>query len=216
MSQQRSPEFPLAQCRADPRRRAQRKSSERRDSTSARSLPEDLSVSRPKCGDFARGSHQLRSLHSAPGSSGLWPHVVCEGLLCQAASDTPSRPMFHSVFGGDVRKFAMSVCALLLTIFVSAEASAQRRVTGRVLGNNNEPIVSASVNVQGTTIGGYTGDDGRFSLNNVPAGAQVLVVRRIGFRRVNMPLTATSDAIDIRLEPPRRSPRRMPRTPSRR
>jgi TonB-linked SusC/RagA family outer membrane protein len=94
----------------------------------------------------------------------------------------------------------MSVCALLLTIFVSAEASAQRRVTGRVLGNNNEPIVSASVNVQGTTIGGYTGDDGRFSLNNVPAGAQVLVVRRIGFRRVNMPLTATSDAIDIRLE----------------
>ena len=94
----------------------------------------------------------------------------------------------------------MLVLALMLTLVVSAEASAQRRVTGRVTATSGEPVQAASVNVQGTTIGAYTGEDGRFTLNNVPAGAQVIVVRRIGYRRVTQPLQATSDQIDIRLE----------------
>src|SRR5258707_549491 len=93
----------------------------------------------------------------------------------------------------------MWFCALLLTVLVSAEASAQRRVTGRVTSTTGEAIASASVNVQGTTIGAYTAEDGRFTLNNVPGGAQVLVVRRIGYRRINQPLAATSDQVDIRL-----------------
>ena len=99
-----------------------------------------------------------------------------------------------------MRKFGLWVLALLLTVFVSAEASAQRRVTGRVTGSSGEPVSSASVNVQGTTIGAYTAEDGRFTLSNVPSGAQVLVVRRIGYRRVNTPLPATSDNVEIRLE----------------
>lgn len=94
----------------------------------------------------------------------------------------------------------MWVMALLLTLIVGAEASAQRRVTGRVTGNAGEPVNSASVTVQGTTIGAYTQEDGRFTLPNVPAGAQVLVVRRIGYRRLNQPLPATVDNVEVRLE----------------
>jgi TonB-linked SusC/RagA family outer membrane protein len=94
----------------------------------------------------------------------------------------------------------MWVLTLLLTLVVSAEASAQRRVTGRVTATSGEPVQAASVNIQGTTIGAYTGEDGRYTLNNVPAGAQVLVVRRIGYRRATQPLQATSDALDVRLE----------------
>jgi len=94
----------------------------------------------------------------------------------------------------------MWVCALLLTGFVSAEAQAQRRITGRVTATTGEPVASASVNVQGTTIGAYTAEDGRYTLNNVPNGAQVLVVRRIGYKRVNQPLSATADAVDVRIE----------------
>lgn len=94
----------------------------------------------------------------------------------------------------------MLVLTLLLTLVVSAEASAQRRVTGRVTATTGEPVQAASVNVQGTTIGAYTSEDGRFTLNNVPAGAQVLVVRRIGFRRVAQPLPATTDQVDVRME----------------
>lgn len=99
-----------------------------------------------------------------------------------------------------MRKFGLWVLTLLLTLCASAEASAQRRVTGRVTGPAGEPVQSASVSVQGTTIGGYTAEDGRFALANVPQGAQVLVVRRIGFRRMTQPLPATSDNLDVRLE----------------
>jgi TonB-linked SusC/RagA family outer membrane protein len=94
----------------------------------------------------------------------------------------------------------MLVLTLVLTLFVSAEASAQRRVTGRVTATTGEPVQAASVNVQGTTIGAYTGEDGRFTLNNVPAGAQVIVIRRIGYRRATQPLSATTDQVEARLE----------------
>ena len=99
-----------------------------------------------------------------------------------------------------MRKLGLWVLTLLLTVFVSAEASAQRRVTGRVTGTTGEPVSSASVSVQGTTIGGYTNEDGRYTLTSVPAGAQVLVVRRIGYRRATVPLPATQDQLDIKLE----------------
>ena len=99
-----------------------------------------------------------------------------------------------------MRKFGSLVCVLLLLVLISAEASAQRRVTGRVTGSAGELVSSAAVSVQGTTIGTRTEEDGRFTLINVPAGAQVLVVRRLGYRRVTQPLPATSDNLDIRLE----------------
>ena len=94
----------------------------------------------------------------------------------------------------------MWVLTLVLTVLVSADASAQRRVTGRVTSTTGEPVQAASVNVQGTTIAAYTAEDGRFTLNNVPAGAQVIVARRIGYRRVATPLPATQDQLDVRME----------------
>jgi TonB-linked SusC/RagA family outer membrane protein len=99
-----------------------------------------------------------------------------------------------------VRKFGLWVLTLVLTLCVSAEASAQRRVTGRVTGTSGEPVAAASVSVQGTTIGGYTVEDGRFTLNGVPAGAQTLVVRRIGYRRTTAPLAAGQDVANIVIE----------------
>ena len=99
-----------------------------------------------------------------------------------------------------MRKFGLLVLPLVLTVFASTEAAAQRRVIGRVVGPSGEAVSNASVNVQGTTIGAYTADDGRYILNNVPAGAQVLAVRRIGYRHTTQFLSATSDAVDIRLD----------------
>jgi TonB-linked SusC/RagA family outer membrane protein len=83
---------------------------------------------------------------------------------------------------------------------VSAEASAQRRVTGRVTGAAGEPVQAASVSVQGTTIGTYTAEDGRFTLNSVPQGTQVLVVRRIGYQRTSTPLGAGQDQVNVQLQ----------------
>lgn len=92
------------------------------------------------------------------------------------------------------------MCALLLTLLGSTVASAQRRVTGRVTGTGGEAVAGASVVMQGTTLGVTTAEDGRFTLTSVPVGSQVLVVRRIGYRRVNLPLATGQDAVEIKLE----------------
>ncbi|HEY2026237.1 MAG TPA: TonB-dependent receptor plug domain-containing protein, partial [Gemmatimonadaceae bacterium] len=99
-----------------------------------------------------------------------------------------------------MRKSGSWILALLLTLLVSGAASAQRRVTGRILSVNGEPVASASVNVQGTTIGAYSAADGRYTLVGVPAGPQAIVVRRIGYQRVTVALPATQDQLDIRLD----------------
>lgn len=63
---------------------------------------------------------------------------------------------------------------------VVAVMQQQGTVKGTVLDLNNEPVIGANVVVEGTTNGTITDLDGNFSLQNVPAGA-VLVVTYIGY-----------------------------------
>ncbi|MGH7462855.1 MAG: TonB-dependent receptor plug domain-containing protein, partial [Longimicrobiales bacterium] len=43
------------------------------------------------------------------------------------------------------------------------------------------PVTGATVQVEGTQLGGLTGADGRFRIANVPAGSQTVVVQNLGF-----------------------------------
>src|SRR5213075_2685863 len=99
-----------------------------------------------------------------------------------------------------MNRIRSSVFSLLLLVFVSASAFAQtRRISGRVtVEGSNEPLVAASVNVVGTSIGTYTDDQGRFSLN-VPDGPATLRVRRIGYAQqtVAIPAGATDATIAL-------------------
>src|SRR5437868_2542498 len=81
-----------------------------------------------------------------------------------------------------MKSIRSSVFSLLLLVLVSASAFAQtRRVSGRVtVEGSGEPLVAASVSVVGTSLGTYTDDQGRFSLN-VPDGPATLRIRRIGY-----------------------------------
>ena len=87
-----------------------------------------------------------------------------------------------------------SVLSLVLLAFASASALAQtRQVTGTVTSDNGDPLVSASVNVVGTSVGTYTDDRGRFTLT-VPDRPVTLRVRRIGYalKQIDVPV-GTSD-----------------------
>ena len=98
-----------------------------------------------------------------------------------------------------MKKFAYWAAVALSLATMSATAAAQRRVTGRVTSTTGEPIGSASITVEGTTIGVYSQVDGTFGLT-VPSGSHVLLVRRIGYRRVSVPLGAAQEQVDVRLE----------------
>jgi len=94
-----------------------------------------------------------------------------------------------------MNRIRSSIFSLLLLTLFSASAFAQtRRVSGRVtVEGTGEPLAAASVNVVGTTLGTYTDDQGRFTLN-VSEGPQTLRVRRIGYTQKTIDVPAgTSD-----------------------
>jgi TonB-dependent starch-binding outer membrane protein SusC len=99
-----------------------------------------------------------------------------------------------------MNKIRSSVFSLLLLVLVSASAFAQtRRVNGRVtVEGSGEPVVAASVNLVGTTVGTYTDDQGRFSLN-VPDGPATLRVRSIGYAQKTLAVPAGATEANVSL-----------------
>ena len=72
--------------------------------------------------------------------------------------------------------------AVLLPAALSAQAVETGIVRGRVTdATGGQPVNSVQIVVQGTTIGGLTGANGEYILPNVPAGAQTILARRIGY-----------------------------------
>ena len=99
-----------------------------------------------------------------------------------------------------MKRISSSVLTLLLLAFVSVSAFAQTRtVTGRVtVEGSNEPLVAASVNVVGTSVGTYTDDQGRYTVT-VPAGPATLRVRRIGYVQKTIAVPSGDTQADITL-----------------
>lgn len=75
-----------------------------------------------------------------------------------------------------VLRSRLTVCLLLFTTI----AFAQRTVTGKVVSEDNLPIVGATIAVKGTQLATVTEGDGSFSIS-VPANINTLVISSIGF-----------------------------------
>jgi TonB-linked SusC/RagA family outer membrane protein len=100
-----------------------------------------------------------------------------------------------------MKRIRSSVFSLLMLTLVSASAFAQqtRRITGRVtVEGSGEPLVAASVSVAGTSIGGYTDDQGRFTLI-APDGPATLRIRRIGYAQKTAPVAAGDQEVNVSL-----------------
>lgn len=86
--------------------------------------------------------------------------------------------------------------ALLLALALlpagSAAAQSTGQVTGVVTDAAGAPVAGAAVAVQGTTRGDETGTDGRFTITQVPTGAQQVRVSKIGFAEQTKSVTVTS------------------------
>src|SRR6202011_5348346 len=119
---------------------------------------------------------------------------LCRARCACAASLT------HPSWRTGMKRIRSSVFSLLLLVLVSASAFAQtRRISGRItVEGSGEPIVAASVNLVGTSVGTYTDDQGRFSLN-VPDGPATLRVRRIGYTQKTLAVAAGATEANIAL-----------------
>ena len=92
----------------------------------------------------------------------------------------------------------LAVAGAALTLFTSAErVSAQGTITGHVTAQAGaQPLVDARIVLIGTSITGTTGQDGGFTLRNVPAGTAQLQVLRVGYQsqKRTLPVTAGQTA----------------------
>ncbi|MGH7719262.1 MAG: carboxypeptidase-like regulatory domain-containing protein, partial [Gemmatimonadaceae bacterium] len=84
---------------------------------------------------------------------------------------------------------------------------ASRRQVGTITGlvtdaETSQPVYNAQVVVVGTQQGAFTGDDGRYTVANVTAGARQVRVLRLGYNAVTQPVTVTDGqavTLDFRL-----------------
>jgi TonB-linked SusC/RagA family outer membrane protein len=85
-----------------------------------------------------------------------------------------------------------------LILFGSVSAQSSRQVTGKVTGNDNAPVASATVQVKGGTQSAVTGNDGSFSIT-VPSGAVVLSVSSAGFLSTEVSVAAGQSTVNVTL-----------------
>ncbi len=93
----------------------------------------------------------------------------------------------------------MKVYLMLLGIFSAMFVSAQTRVTGKVIGSDDkQPIIGASVKVQGTTTGAVTDANGNFAVTAAPGST--LVISYLGYNNKNI-VVGSSNVINVSLQP---------------
>ena len=93
---------------------------------------------------------------------------------------------------------SMRSFAMLLLLFLSLGAFAQRQVTGKVTsGTDNAPLGYATVAVKGTKVATLTNADGTFSLT-MPAGKNALVISSVGYE--DQEVDATSGTVNVAMK----------------
>lgn len=93
------------------------------------------------------------------------------------------------------------IALVLLSAFVSMatlNALSPSSVSGRVLDKEGNPLVGASVSVQGTTAVTVTDADGGFRLD-LPSGTKTLFVSMLGQEDVEIPLVEEKSWYDVRM-----------------
>lgn len=80
----------------------------------------------------------------------------------------------------------------MLLLGSAAALTAQRAITGTVTDQNKEPLIGATILVEGTSVGTVTDALGEFSLT-VPAGSNTLLISYTGYTTSRVELTASSN-----------------------
>lgn len=80
----------------------------------------------------------------------------------------------------------------LASLTVRAQENSRGIVVGKILSADAQPLTQVNVRLTNTQRGTMTNEQGEFILNNVPAGAHVLVVSRVGHGRLRQAVTVSA------------------------
>ncbi len=102
--------------------------------------------------------------------------------------------MHKAISNAGIRSWLWGFLISLLLLPASAYAQNQRTVTGTVVDETGEPLIGATVKVEGTAIGTATDFDGNYTLS-VPASAKKLTFSYIGYKPLTLDIT--SDTMNV-------------------
>lgn len=91
----------------------------------------------------------------------------------------------------------MKKLLLLLLIFTGLTASAQVKISGRVLDNKNKPVPGASISVKDSYDGATSDSLGNFSFVTTEKGAKTLEATIVGYRTMEQTVTIGSEPITL-------------------
>ena len=122
-------------------------------------------------------------------------------------------PISRCLSGGGRRALAQLLVACLAPALLAPARLAAQAATGVVTGRVTtgadsaaRPVAGATVAILGSALGASTNADGRFVVPRVPAGAQVLRVRLLGYRTVDRPVrVAGGDTVRVDVVLPRQA-----------
>lgn len=87
------------------------------------------------------------------------------------------------------KRFLSLLMIWMISVFVYGQ---NITVTGNVVDTKNEPLIGVTVQVQGTTLGTVTDQDGNFSLSNVPPNS-TLLISYVGMVSEQIPLNGRAN-----------------------
>ncbi len=92
--------------------------------------------------------------------------------------------------------------ALAVALSAARALGAQGIITGRITSEVNQPIADARVLVIGSTVSAVTGEDGKYTLKNMPNGSIEIQALRVGFRseKKTVAVTGTTVTVDFVLK----------------
>ncbi len=82
---------------------------------------------------------------------------------------------------------SIATLMLLLSIAGSGWGATTGKITGVITDSqNSNPVVGASVSVDGTNLGGVTDVDGKYNIHNVPVGTYTLKISSVGYATIEV------------------------------
>lgn len=81
-------------------------------------------------------------------------------------------------------KVLFLLCFVGILIHIPLVSSAQNAISGRIVDTHGDAVSFIAVLIEGTTIGAYTDDDGKYQLSGVPGGKRTLIVSGAGIQKV--------------------------------
>jgi len=86
--------------------------------------------------------------------------------------------------------------ALLLILTCSSIAQSSGGITGVVIDSlTREPMVGANIIIDGSVLGGATDIDGKFRINNIPVGNQLIKCSYLGYKSKIIPISIVSNRL---------------------